>query len=107
MSASGQTAVIGKSLGESHADARSRGSGKAHEKCVPTVFCSESRCKYGSQRRNRSVHQPRQPGLHNLENKKAALGSLFIRLHMRGEFLFVKFLRTLFVLALFVDQVVE
>src|SRR5216684_965035 len=88
-------------------DARSRGGGKSHEKCIPAILRSEGCRKYGSQRRNRSVHQSGQTGLHNLENKKPALRSLLVRLYVSRQFLFVQFLRTLFVLALFVNEIVE
>jgi hypothetical protein len=45
--------------------------------------------------------------LHDLENKKPALGALLVRLHVSGQFFLVQLLRSLFVLTLFIDQIVE
>ena len=65
---------------------------KAHQECVPALVRGKGRRKYRRQRRNRSIHQSRQPGLHNLQHEKPALGDLFVGLHVRGQFLLVEFL---------------
>ena len=54
-----------------------------------------------------SVHQPGEPGLHNLQNEEASLSDFLIGLHVRGEFLFVEFLGAHFVSALFIRQVIQ
>src|SRR5258708_2842737 len=107
MPAPGQAAVVGKCLGESHADARTRRCGKSNEECVPTIMGGEGSGEDRSECGDRAIHQSGETWLHNLEDKQAPLRTLFIFLDAGRQLFFVEFLSAFFVFAFFVDQIVE
>jgi RNase adapter protein RapZ len=107
MPASGKASVIGKRLGKSHADSRAHRCSEPDPESIPTI-CRGERCgENWSQRRYRTIDQSRESGLNDLQNEEASLRPLFIGFHIGRKLFLVQFLRALFVLAFFVDKIVE
>src|SRR5580692_8837520 len=107
MPAPRQTAVIRKRFSKSHADSRAGGRGEAHEECVIGTARRKSRRKNWRQRRYGTIHQPRQAGLHNLQHEEPPLRFLFIGFYIGRKLFLVQFLGSLFVFALFIDEIVK
>src|SRR5260370_20050453 len=67
----------------------------------------ESGGKNRSERGDRSIHQPRQPRLHNLEKEKLFLGLFFVPGGVLGTFALVQVFGLVLVRALFLREIVE
>src|SRR5260221_13858562 len=109
MSAAGQAAVVRQGLGESHADARAERGSQSHGECSMRTAGGGARGKssgeHGSQRGNGAVHQSGESWLYDLQNKKAAVGVIFLR--ARGFTQRSQFAGPVFVIALFLRQIVQ
>ncbi len=88
MAASGQAAVVGQRLGESHADARAHGGGQSDEKGGRAAVRGE---RGGEQRRERgdgAVHEPGESGLDDLQDEQPLGAGLFVLAQFgRGDLL--------------------
>ena len=103
MAASGQAAVVGQRLGESHADARADARGKADEKSLRTAVCGKRGGEERRERRNRAVHQTGESGLDDLQEKK----SFRLRFFVLAQFCVSDFFGGVRVVAFFLGKVAE
>src|SRR5579863_1338898 len=89
LAAAGERAVVGKRFGKRHGDSGTERSGEAHEKSVPGFVGRERRRKNRRQSRDRTIHQAREPGLHDLQHEQALLRCVFFLASARcGLFFF-------------------
>ena len=73
-----ERAVVGKRLGETHADASADRRGEADEKSRPIGLGRESRREQRRQRRDRTIHQAGEAGLHILQHEHAVAGFVLL-----------------------------
>ena len=78
MAAAGQRAVIRERFGKPHADSRTDAGGHTDQKRLPALMSRKGRGEDGGECRDRSVHQPGEPGLDHLEQEQPALGGRFL-----------------------------
>ena len=106
-SASTEHTVVGKGFRKAHANTGTNGSGHAYKEGIPTVPRGKGRGEDGSQRRDRSIHEPRQTRLNNLKNKHPPVG-LILCLPRPGLFQFpVELAREVFMGLLSNSQFIE
>src|SRR5258708_37231364 len=96
MTAPGETAVVGKSLGEAHADAGPDGCRQAHYKRIPTAMGRERGGEYRSKSGYRAVHQSRQTRLNDLQDKQGAVCLVLFVLDVPPQLVLFQFFRLLF-----------
>ena len=99
--------VVGKCFGKTHANTGADGSRHADQEGIPTVPRGKGRREDGSQRRDRSIHEPRKTRLNDLKNKHPPVG-LILCLPRPGLFQFpVEFAREVFMDLLSNSQFIE